>query len=62
MAKTWSRLPAKARQQLSDERLIRVLINTCVSEKSLFLLVGKKCFSECARARRELTIITNIMN
>jgi hypothetical protein len=29
-----------------------------VSEKSLFLLVGKKCFSECARAGRELTTIT----
>jgi hypothetical protein len=31
-----------------------------VSEKSLFLLVGKKCFSECGRAGRELTTIIEL--
>jgi hypothetical protein len=32
MAKTWRRLPAKARQQLSDERLITSVSNTSNTE------------------------------
>jgi hypothetical protein len=38
MAKTWRRLPAKARQQLSDERLIR-------GRRKTYLTILKRAWS-----------------
>jgi hypothetical protein len=39
MAKTWRRLPAKARQQLSDERLISLADEQHISATQVYLLL-----------------------